>query len=106
MTFSSTFGDMLKDEVTVQEYSGRDAYGSPSYGSPVTYKCRVVYKNRLVRNTEGSLISSSFQVWMDWIDNITEEWLITLPGGETPPILSIERFKDEVGESHTKVFFQ
>jgi len=106
MTFTATYGDMLKDTITVQEYAGRDAYGAPSYGSPATYATRIVYKNRLIRDSEGSLISSSFHLWTDWIDDITEEWLITLPDGSVPPILSIERFKDEIGESHTKVFFQ
>lgn len=106
MTFSSQYGDMLKDTVSVSLLTGRDGYNKPTYGTPVEYSVRIVRKNRLVRSSDGSVVTSSSHLWMDWVDSITEESRFEFADGSVPTPLSIEKFKDEEGTSHMKVFFQ
>lgn len=105
MPFSSDFADVLKDEVSLAHLASRDDYNVPSYGTPSTgLKCRIVHKNTLIRDRNGSDVVSTSQIWLDYDADTTVESQITMPDGSNPPILSVEKYPDESGNYFMKIF--
>ena len=102
----SDWSDLMNQTVSHAEFAGRSEYGKPTYGSPVDYSARVVYKQKLVRRPDGSEVVSQGEVWLQSNVSVTSEDEITLPDNTTPPILAVERFSDETSSfHHTKVYF-
>lgn len=97
--------DMLINTCYHQALSSRDASGVPTYGTAATYKCRVVYKNARVVDSYGNEVVARGMIWFMGTPNIDPNDKITMPDGDAPPIISVERYTDEVGLHHTKVFF-
>lgn len=115
MAFSADFLDVLVQTVTHAAFSSRDQYGAPSYGTPTSYRARVIYKNKLVRRGDGEEVTSRGHVWFGpptgdsagTPPSVTPEDHIVLPDGTGPDILSVESYVDETGTtSHVKAFFQ
>lgn len=97
---------LLADTLTVAPRTGQDGYGVPTYGTVVSMKARVVYRNRLVRDSEGREAASRITAWVDaGTTVITSTDEVTLPDGTTPPILSVERVPDEEGMYYTRINF-
>lgn len=109
MTFADDFRDMCQTPIDVAAFIGRDGYGAPQYGSPVTYpNCRVSYRPTLVRrvgDADTQQVVARGVIWMMTTDRIDPEDRIELPDGTAPPILAIDMPQDEDGESHVKVWF-
>lgn len=105
MPFVDDFLDMLVSEITYAPFVSRDAYGEPTFGSPVTYEARVIRKHKMVRNVEGQQVISTAHIWVGGIPFVSPQDKITLDDGTHPPIIAIERFEDEIGPSHTVVYF-
>lgn len=101
----SDWASMMPHTVEVQQRTGLDAYAKPSYGAAVQYRARVVYKNSNVRARDGQVIVARGFVWVNGTPVITVDDRITLPDSTHPPILSVERYPDELGDHHIKVFF-
>ena len=100
---------MATDTASWEPFDERDQYGKPSYGDVTTFAfCRLVRKHKLVRDAQGDLVVSTAQLWVfeETAPAIGPEDQITLSDGTTPPIITTERFQDEVGASHTKVYFR
>lgn len=102
----SDFSDMLADTVRLKKKSGTDGYGKPSYGTPDTYKARVVYKQRLVRTALGEEVVATGNVLIEGTPVINSDDLLELPDGSTPIILTTSRTPDEKGAHHTRVYFR
>ena len=100
----SDFADMMTDTVTHYEYSGRDAYGVPTYGSSADYTARVTFVNKLVRAKDGSQIVSGCQIWLLGSPTISPDDKITLSDGSSPTIITFEKFQDDTGAHHTKIY--
>lgn len=99
------FADLMPDTVTHAEHAGNDRWGSPSYGSPVSFSARVVYRPESVRAADGAEVVARGHVWLLGSPAVDPKDEITLPDATTPPILAVERFPDENGAHHTKIFF-
>ena len=101
----SDWSDMFPDTITVKQLSSRDEYGKPTYGSGTDYSGRVVYKNSMVRSREGEEVLAKGHVWLKGTPTIDPEDQLLLPDSTTPPILSTEKYPDEDGDHHVKVYF-
>ncbi len=99
------FADMLNQTIILAEMASRDAYGKPNYGTPVSYKARVTYKQDLLRDAAGREVLSKGFVWIQGAPTVSPEDQLTLPDNTTPPIVTTEIYYDEVGAHHTKVYF-
>ena len=104
MSFQSDFSGLLKDQVSLADITGRNDFGKPTFGAAVSYSCRIVHNNKLVRDRTGSDVVSTSQVWLTYVESTTVESQITMPDGSTPPILNIEKFPDESGSYYMKVY--
>ncbi len=63
--------DVLVDEVTIEPFTGATGTG-PTYGPPVTYRCLLSFRGRLVRRPDAREVTSSCSV-------------IAEPGIDAPP---------------------
>ncbi len=95
--------DMMPATITHAEFSARSAYGAPQFGTPVSYRARVVYKPRLVRGADGAEVISPVTVWLAEYVNVGAQDQITLPDGTTPTVIAVEKVPDEVGAHHTRI---
>ena len=106
----SDFADMMKSTVTVAPLTGRARDGAPTYGTAVSYKARISYKNRTIRRANEQEVLSRGEVWTNGTTAIDVEDQLTLPAGSpgslTPPILDVQMPRDEDGNiHHTKIIF-
>lgn len=100
----SDFLDLMPHTVQHAAFSGRTAYGKPSYGSQTAYRARWVKKLTKVKDFGGNEVMARHVVWIAGTPDIGAEDQITLPDGTTPVLLSVEEFPDESGGHHVKVF--
>lgn len=96
---------MMPSAAAWEPLTGRDTYGAPTYGAPTSFACRLVRENRLVRDAQGDEVVSTAHVWLGGTPAVAPDDRVTLSDGTTPTIASVERFPDETGDSHTKVYF-
>lgn len=111
MTWETAFDDLMADEVERHPYSSRDVHGQRSYGSPVTLKCRVVYKPTLVRTGGSGEVTeavrehvSNSTIYCSGIVGWNLKDKIVLPDGTSPTILQIVVYPDEDGPHHEVVY--
>lgn len=104
--FIDALKPLMPDTVTWAALTGRDQYAKPTYGSGTTFTARVVRQHKLVRDAAGDQIVSTAHAWLAGSPAISPQDKVTLSDGTSPPIITIERFPDESGPSHTKVYFR
>lgn len=95
---------LMQDSITIEPYTGQSVNTEETYGSSVSYTCRVVGRRKMVRTATGEEAVSQVTVWLDRVADINPRSRITLPSRFTPqqpPILAIESFPDEQGTSGT-----
>lgn len=97
--------DLFSDTATWAALTGRDQYGTPTYGSGTAFTARLVRKNSLVRDRQGQEVTSRAHLWLAGSPAIDTDDKITLSDSTVPVIVSVERYQDEHGATHTKVFF-
>lgn len=102
---ASDWLDLASATVTHEPFSSRDAYGVPSYAVGVEYSAREVYKNVKVRSFDGHEVVARGVVWVLGTPTVGPNDRITLSDSTQPPILSVERYSDEGGSHHVKVYF-
>ncbi len=111
--------DMMPHTVTLEPFSDRDDYGKPIYGTAATYRARVVYKTEMIIDQRIGAAeletTSNGHIWFGppttnlhsgTPPTVTAEDKVTLPDGSTPNIMRVDRFPDEYGDHHVKVYFQ
>lgn len=108
-----TWRGMMRQTLTVAAPSTRSVYGELTYGTPVSYKCRLVGKRRLVLNGQGQEVTSFWTAYLFSNDVISPESLVTLSTGDVnsteapvmqPPIKSVKTVPDEFGRHHTVLY--
>lgn len=104
MTIETDFLELMTQTCTVEPFSSNNEYGEPSFGTAVSYSCRTVHKTNLIRTIENKEITSIAQTWIYGSPGISPKDRITLPDGTTPKILRVDRFPDENGNHHDKVW--
>ena len=105
----SDWHDLMPHTITHQAVASRDEYGVPTYGTGTSYTARVVYKNSRIksqrRGSETDVIADG-HIWISGTPTINvDNDRITLPDNSTPILLSVERWPDESGLHHVKVYF-
>ena len=105
MSLDSEFKELMPHTVTLKTVSSRDSYNTITYSTGTNYTARVVYKNERVRLANGSESVARGMVWLFGAPTVTIEDQLVLPDSSTPEILAIEKFPDEDGDHHTKVYF-
>lgn len=105
MTYINDFREMFPDTVTWAPLTSRDQYGTPTYGAGTAFDCRLVRRNTLVRDRQGQEVTSRAHVWLMGSPAVDSDDKLTLSDGSVPVIVSVERYQDEGGSSHTKVYF-
>lgn len=92
--------------------AGRDQYGKPSYGDPVTFRGRRVFKYSRVKAVEkgttgqGTEAISESQIWILGTPPIKYEdsvYVDTDDVTQLPPVLSVQTTPDENGPFYTTV---
>lgn len=107
MVFTDPLLALMSTSVTHQAWAGMstDGYVTDTFGTGTVYQARVVSGQRLVRTFDGSEDVAATTVWVASTSTFSalDRW--TLPDGTSPPLLSIETFRDETGVTHTKLGF-
>lgn len=82
-------GRLLRHTVAVEPYAGTSGAGGPVYGPPVTLRCFLDQKTRLVRSASLSEVTSSstFYCRLTAIATVPAESRVTLPDGRTTTVI-------------------
>ena len=107
MSFLDGFADLCTSVISWQPLTGRDSYGKPTYGAAQTFIGRRVDKIERVPSGgqgDGAVVLSSATIWVLANPAIKYEDRVTVDA-ETfaPPILNIQRWPDETGETYLKL---
>jgi hypothetical protein len=95
MGFESFFNQTL----TVNAYTGFDAYGNVTWSTAAsTYAAFIIQTVKAIRDKNGVDRISNSQAYLDGSIEIHIEDKITLPEGDTPLILAVQRFPDFNGD--------
>lgn len=79
---------LLRQTITIEPYTGDGARG-PLYGAPVTVRCYLEQKTRVVRAPDGRQVTSTSRLFCDRGPVVTTESRVTLPGGRQPRVLQV-----------------
>lgn len=106
-TFANKFLDWCPFMITVEPFTGVDAYGQSTYGAGTTYQCQIEDRVRMVRDVQGQERASTSKVYViggpiDPRDRITMP--NTFKGPTQPPILAVSNLNDKDGFSHSEVY--
>lgn len=106
MAFLEDFGDLLNDTVVYRPVTGRDEFGKPTFGAPVSYQTRVVESiRRVTSRITGDDAISGTQIWIEPISNLNIDDEFTLPDGRKPSLITWSVFPDDNGPHHCKLYF-
>jgi hypothetical protein len=100
---------LFKDDLVVYPYLSADGITGPTYGTPETYKARIIGKHKVVRSLSGKEEVSTVEVWIAGTPDLSHLDKFELPSRFTPgdPVcLSIMNVSDENGPHHVKVYFK
>ena len=83
----------MQDTVTIEVPTGFDGQSRPTYGAPVSYRCRVDigYERRYLAS--GIERTASAVVVLDRDTVVPGDARLTLPDGNTPPIVESNLLK-------------
>ena len=111
--------DCMPQTVSWERFQDRNDWGKPTYAAAVSHRARVVYQTEFVidQRQGGAELETTANghVWFGPPTSnlgsgnppsVTAEDRITLPDGTQPNILRVDRFPDEDGDHHVKVYFR
>jgi len=104
--FADLFVDMMSSNITVQTFISRSDEGVASYSSPQTYLSHIANKTQNVIAANGQTVVARGQAWLDTVDPISVNDLVTFPDGSVPVILAVDVASDETGPAVTRLTFQ
>lgn len=105
----SGWARMMRQTLTVAPRTGRDVYDKPTFGTPVSFRCRLVGRRLLVRTAENKEVVSNWTAYLMTNEVIAPDSQVTLSTGDVgsteefaihPPILATGRFPDDSGGYH------
>lgn len=106
MAIAKDFYVMMPHTVTVFGSTTLDKYGRQSFsGAGTSYRCRVIWDQRMVRTTDGREILEAGRAIVYGVAAVDVNDRITIPGGGSPLVTSVAQIKDEVGDHHTVIGF-
>jgi hypothetical protein len=98
--------DMMTQTITRQPFITRDTYLKPTYGAPVKYNCRTVYKSKNIIGKDGQVVATRGYSIIATTDPIAANDLITLDDGTIATIVGVNAENDEVGPLFVRLDFQ
>lgn len=107
MPIDPAFSEMMPHTITVFSASTVDKYGKQAFsGTGVALQCRLVFENRMIRDTDGREISEAGRaIIFGPATTVQVKDRIALPGGRSPLVVSVSTIKDEVGDHHSVIGF-
>lgn len=87
MRFPTRF---MRHTITIEPYLGDTSMG-PSYGPPVTSRCFLDAKTRVVRSPSGREVTSTSTAYCPLATVCPAESRVTLPDGRTPLVIAALR---------------
>lgn len=90
---------MLHDEVLIAPYTGTDAYGTPTYGTPVTVLGRIERRFETQATTTGALLLEETKVFLPETAVVDERSQVTLDDGTVAPIQGLKVVQDAQGNT-------
>jgi hypothetical protein len=113
MGLSADLIELCNDRATWNRLVSRNSYGEPTFTLVhADYPTRLIRENKLLRNKDQQQITSTAQAWIlpsltsgDPFPAIKDNDQVVLSDGSTPQIAQIKIFEDELGPSHTVVYF-
>ena len=100
----SEFADLLTDTVTITPKAGQDSYGRRTYGTAVSYSCRVQDAKKALRTPDGRDVVADGMVILLGNPPVTAEDRLVVNGAAVN-ILKVDNNHDERGPHHTLVYF-
>lgn len=107
MSFPSALLGLMTSTIKISTRTTHNNYGEPAFASSTSsYRARIVEQPGYVRSDEGEEVSYSHVMWVASTGSvsITVSDRITLPGGTVRPVKAVERYSDEDGPHHVKVY--
>lgn len=110
MTIDPEFFELMPSTITVERYSGEDAYGNNTYLAPEFHRCRI--DNYNLASGGGAVRSGTVITPVRVVTTIITDYTeppftvrdrITLPDGRSPTITSAVVEYDEVGPYHQTI---
>lgn len=96
----------MTQTIRVSTRSGHTNYGAPIFAATAsTYRARIVDKPGFVRSNAGEDVAFRTVAWLASTAPLTIDDRFTLPDGTSPPAVALERFPDQNGAYHVKLFF-
>lgn len=111
MAFETDLLPLLTQTLSIQSVASRDGYGKRTYGTAVTYPCRVTEKIERVVRSDGREEWAKSKVWVapnqttGGLPDTSAELLVTLPDGTQPPLIATQKMYDQNGVHHVVLYF-
>lgn len=107
MGISREFLPFMLETVTLKANSTVDKYGKQSFAeSGVSYRARIIYETRLVRDSEGrEVVQAGKAIIYGAVTSLNPRWQIALPNGTLPKIIFVDTIQDEDGDHHSVIGF-
>lgn len=95
----------LNQTVSLESVTGVDGYSDPTYGTSSDVDCRIVEEQKEILSDTGEVQISNTQIYVDGSETVNLSDRLTLPGNETPEILSIKTIYAPDGTAYMKVIY-
>ena len=106
MGIERDFYEMMPHTITLAAQSGIDKYGKPSWGSGSSYRCRLIFDQKMMRDAEGREVVRQGKALLYGYDLSADvKYRLTLPDGTTPKVITVKQLKDQNGDHHTEIGF-
>lgn len=106
MSFDPDYLELMPSTLTVNEVSGFNSYGEPTYSTTTTtYRCLITEKPTQVFDQMGEEVVATHHVIVASTSRLSATAEYTFPDGSTPHLASMSVFYDEDGIHHHELFF-
>ena len=108
MSFDAQLLSLMPSTIKVSTRTTHSFSGTPSFASSTTsYRARIVSKPGYIRGPEQEEIEYRTVAWArsTGATSITASDRVTLPDGSRPPVVGVERYADQDGQHHVKIYF-
>lgn len=100
------FLEMMPATVVRSTRSGHTNYGAASFAAATTsIRARIVDKPGFTRNRDGEDVGYRSVAWLASTGVLDISDRFTLPDGTAPPVVAFEKYPDDDGCHHYKLFF-
>jgi len=103
---SAVFLEMMPSTVTVQTLLTNSFYAVATYSTGVKHRARVVDRPGNVRGVDGQVVQYTSTIWLastiSPLDLPTAR--VITPGSSSKPVIKVERYPDNDGAHHYKMY--